>query len=563
MVTQRFLAIPCKQVRSSVRYRLPLRCLPFGLLAFLWWSGMTDPLLADSPNRVQPNASINVAQLPLGATVIHVNPASGQDIPNAGSQALPFRTVTYALQQAQAGMVVQLERGSYTHHTGEVFPLIIPSGVTLVGEEATKGQTVALIGGGILISPTFARQNVTILAGKDTEIRGISVTNPNVRGTGIWIESTNPKIKHCTFSNSHREGIFVTGTGNPNIEKNVFTQNGGNGISIASNARGEIHDNLFQNTGFGLAIGGNSAPLVSGNQIIENVDGVYINDAARPILRKNLIENNRRDGVVATTKAQPDLGNAESSGDNTIRGNRQYDLNNVTPGILYSVGNALNPERVKGAIQFTAPVAAGGQSVFRDVQGHWAQAYIDALAKQGIISGFPDGTFRPGDPVTRAQFAAIITRAFAPTPKQPRLEFRDVSSAFWGYQAIQTTVQGGFMKGYPEGVFQPEQPIPRVQALVSLVAGLGFSAGSHDVLARYQDGGQIPSWATGAIAAATERKIVVNYPSLSLLNPNRNASRADVAAFVYQALVNAGKVEAISSPYIVSDRGVGTLLNSL
>jgi hypothetical protein len=216
------------------------------------------------------------------------------------------------------------------------------------------------------------------------------------------------------------------------------------------------------------------------------------------------------------------------------------------------VGNVLNPGRVSGNIQFTAPGTSAGQSAFRDVQGHWAQAYIDALAKQTIISGFPDGTFRPADPVTRAQFAAIVTKAFTPAPKQPRIEFRDVSTTFWGYQAIQSTVQGGFMKGYPEGVFQPEQPIPKVQALVSLVAGLGFGAGSPDILSRYQDAGQIPAWATGAIAAATQRKIVVNYPSLSQLTPNRNASRAEVAAFVYQALVNAGKAEAIASPYLVS-----------
>ncbi|UBF28503.1 DUF1565 domain-containing protein [Kovacikia minuta CCNUW1] len=528
----------------------PARLLKLGLMSLLLGAGGVGFLTPRSVALAATRSPFQIAQIPFGATVIYVNPGAGTDTSGAGSQARPYRSITYALQYAQPGTVVQLERGSYIQETGEVFPIRIPPGVILRGEEASKGQTVAIIGGGIFISPTFARQNVTILAGKDSDIRGISVLNPNVRGTGIWVESTNPTIRNCTFSRNHREGVFITGTGNPKVEQNVFTQNGGNGVSIASNARGEIRDNVFQNTGFGLAIGGNSAPLVIGNQISQNVDGIYINDSARPVLRNNLIENNSRDGIVATIRANPDLGNAESAGNNTIRNNRQYDLDNATGGTLYSVGNTLDRSKVAGRIEFASQ--DGQTSAFRDVQGHWAKAYIEALAKRNIISGFPDGTFRPGDRVTRVQFAAIVTKAFAPDPKQPATAFRDVASSFWGYQAIQSAVRGGFLKGYPEGLFKPEQPIPRVQALVSLASGLGFSSGNPGALSTYQDATQIPAWATGSVAAATQRQIVVNYPTLTQLNPNREATRAEVAAFVYQALVNAGKAEAISSPYVVS-----------
>ncbi len=89
------------------------------------------------------------------------------------------------------------------------------------------------------------------MAGNDAAIAGVTVTNPNSRGTGVWIESTNPTIQNSTFANSVREGIFVTGTGNPKIESSIFTLNQGNGISIAKQAKGEIRGNLFQNTGFG------------------------------------------------------------------------------------------------------------------------------------------------------------------------------------------------------------------------------------------------------------------------------------------------------------------------
>jgi parallel beta-helix repeat protein len=521
-----------------------------GLVMLLLIGGQGLGLVTSVTAQVK--APVLLAQTPLSATLLYVNPASGTDAPGAGSEVTPYRTIAYALRQATPGTYVQLARGSYTEASGEIFPLTVPTGVTLRGEESEKGQTVAIIGGGNLVSPTFARQNVTLQAGKDTEIRGISVTNPNTRGTGIWIESVNARIQNCTFNRNNREGVFVTGTANPVIADSVFTQNGGNGISVANRATGEIRSNVFQNTGFGLAIGGNAAPRISSNRISENTDGLYINDAARPVLRNNTIENNKRDGIVATSNAQPDIGTAGSDGNNIVRNNRQYDLNNTTNKTLYAVGNTIDSGKIAGAVEFGAPpIATGNADQFTDVRGHWAQTYIAALAQRNIISGFPGGTFRPDDSVTRVQFAAIINKAFAPPAKQNVAQFKDISSNFWGYSAVQSAARGGFMRGYPNGDFKPNQVIPRVEVLAALSSGLNFTTGSTSVLSKYQDGAQIPSWATTAVAAATQRKIVVNYPSLVQLNPNRRATRAEVAAFVYQAMVNAGKAGAIASPYIV------------
>jgi parallel beta-helix repeat protein len=494
-----------------------------------------------------------MAQVPLSAKVLYVNSGTGQDAPGAGNtDAFPFRTIAYALQQAQPGNVIRVAPGSYTEQSGEVFPLVMKPGIILLGDEANQGKTVVVIGGGAYISKTFARQSVTILAEKDSEVRGLTVTNPRTRGTGVWVESTNPIIKNNTFSNSDRDGLFVTGTGNPKIEKNVFYRNRGNGISVARGATGEIRSNLFQETGFGIAIGGTACPQVVGNRITQNTDGVYINDSACPVLRSNVIESNTRDGVVATINAQPDLGTAQSTGNNVIRNNGRYDLNNSTrSNTIVAVGNDIDARRINGKVDFVAATVTTGS--LSDIQGHWAQAYIEALAQQKIITGFPDGTFRPTEPVTRAQFATIVSKAFNPPAKRPTNQFLDVSTGFWGYNAIQTAYQGRFMSGYPEGTFLPEQQIPRVQALVALASGLELNAQNPNILSKFQDAIEIPAYATNSVAAATERSIVVNYPTVTQLNPNRNASRAEVAAFVYQALVSAGKAQAISSPYVVSN----------
>jgi S-layer homology domain len=86
---------------------------------------------------------------------------------------------------------------------------------------------------------------------------------------------------------------------------------------------------------------------------------------------------------------------------------------------------------------------------------------------------------------------------------------------------------------------------------VALANGLGFGEGNTAILSRYTDGSAIPSYATGFVASATQRQVVVNYPTLNALNPNREATRAEVAAIVYQSLVNAGKLPAIPSNFIV------------
>lgn len=196
---------------------------------------------------------------------------------------------------------------------------------------------------------------------------------------------------------------------------------------------------------------------------------------------------------------------------------------------------------------------AQAQTSFSDVSSsYWAYQYIQALASRGVISGFPDGTFRPDAPVTRAQFAAMIRSAFDAPSTRSAINFVDVSSNYWAYSAIREAYTTGFLSGYPGNVFNPEQNIPRVQVLVSLANGLDYSASNvQSTLNYYTDASGIPDYARASVAAATEEMIVVNYPTLNRLNPNRNATRAEVAAFIYQALVSAGEAPAINSPYVV------------
>jgi hypothetical protein len=498
-------------------------------------------------------------------SLLYVNPTSGNDS-GTGAQNSPFKTITRALKQAASGTRIQLSTGTYQDTSGEIFPLVIPAGVVVVGNEATKGQGILIQGSGRTLSPTFAGQNITIRMENNAQLRGVTVTNPVSRGTAVWIESTNPVVANCTFTQCLREGVFATGTAKPTVIDNVAVQNSANGFSIVRDAKGEWRGNVCRDTGFGFAVGDNAAPLLIGNQLADNRAGVVVGGAARPVLRNNLLERCQQTGLVVLERALPDLGNTQDLAGNIFRSNTQFDIQNSTNLTVICVGNELDLQKLQGPIEIrqadgsviptpsptpTPTPTPTPPGALNDIKGHWAEQFILGLVGQGYISGFPDGSFKPDAPLTRAQYAALIARTFDQNLIRPATNFIDVPPSFWAYNAIIKANRMGFISGFPDNSFRPDQNLTRVQAIVSLVNGLNFTGGVLDVLRYYRDRVPIPDYARDEVATATQRRMVVNYPLLTELNPMRDITRAEVSALIYQALVALSRLPALVSPYIV------------
>ncbi|MFM9158629.1 MAG: S-layer homology domain-containing protein, partial [Dolichospermum sp.] len=212
--------------------------------------------------------------------------------------------------------------------------------------------------------------------------------------------------------------------------------------------------------------------------------------------------------------------------------------------------------RVMGSIDFitatvNTPSQIGVSSRFADLEGHWSVAFVEALVSKGFISGFPDGTFQPATAINRAQYAAVITKTFQ-LPESKQLDrFKDVKSNFWAAKAIASAAEGGFLTGFPEGTFRPQNNLTKIQALVSIVNGLKLSGGNPNILMVFRDRAQIPSYAMKTATIATQKLLVINYPQLDQLEPLRETSRAEVAALIYQALVAIGQENPLSCSYIV------------
>lgn len=199
-----------------------------------------------------------------------------------------------------------------------------------------------------------------------------------------------------------------------------------------------------------------------------------------------------------------------------------------------------------------APIAANRGTVenpgkpksFSDVpDDFWAKPAIVALSSRGIISGLDNNTFQPDKQITRAEFAAIIQKGFEKTKVKDAMKFTDIKGGYWAATAIDEATQTGFMMGYPEGVFKPDQSIPRLEMLSAIATGMNLKPNSDPVqiLSKYSDGEDMPKWAISKVSSAVEAGLIS--PNATQLGPNKIATRADAASYIYQALIKEGKIK--------------------
>ncbi len=105
----------------------------------------------------------------------------------------------------------------------------------------------------------------------------------------------------------------------------------------------------------------------------------------------------------------------------------------------------------------------GNNEEFPDIKGHWAEREISLAVSRGLMNGYPDGTFQPNRAVTREEIAVILQRILQYEYQHVRRNeaFSDVSDDRWSYNEITALIEGGILNGYPDGTFRPEQFLSR------------------------------------------------------------------------------------------------------
>lgn len=166
---------------------------------------------------------------------------------------------------------------------------------------------------------------------------------------------------------------------------------------------------------------------------------------------------------------------------------------------------------------------------FSDTENYWAEYTIADFVAKGIISGYPDGTFRPNDPMQRKHVASILVKVFELESKLAPVAFKDVTSNHPNHKAISELQQAGVIHG-ADGLFRPNDTLTRGQMAKILVLASNFTPGGQktfpDVPRTY--------WAHDYIAALAELNIVGG--SNGLFNPNGAVTRGQFVGMLDKAL---------------------------
>src|SRR5450830_1138718 len=168
-----------------------------------------------------------------------------------------------------------------------------------------------------------------------------------------------------------------------------------------------------------------------------------------------------------------------------------------------------------------------------DISDHWAQVKIQSWMDKGLIKGYPDGTFKPDQNVTRAEFMTLANRAFGYTAVVP-ITYTDVKTGSWYAPKVAKAKAAGYISGYPDGTMKPENPITReeVATIVARIKNLTSDANAAD---KYPDAAKIGSWSKGGVGAVTSAKIMQGYPDGSF-KPQGLMTRAEVVVASDNAL---------------------------
>lgn len=299
---------------------------------------------------------------------------------------------------------------------------------------------------------------------------------------------------------------------------------------------------------------------------------VKLDEVATQSITSNTTTQTMRSEEVTTTRTTQTVQSASgnTSNQNLSSQSTQAVTGNTSSQNTQAMGDSSQMTQgasSTGTQQQVALSRSTAQINFTDVsQDYWARDFIAELAQRGILTGFPDGKFHPTEAVTRGQFAALLASVFQKTKIRNAINFSDVSTSYWAYKGIQNAYEMGLIDTVAGDRFNPNQSLTRLEIITMLAKALNYTTTSNSteqILQTYSDAAAIPASARSLVAAATERGIVVNHSNVETCGCNKTASRADVAGFLYQAMVSKGDAPAISSPYVVGRKTRGSQMGEV
>lgn len=177
---------------------------------------------------------------------------------------------------------------------------------------------------------------------------------------------------------------------------------------------------------------------------------------------------------------------------------------------------------------------------------HWAVAQLDEALASGLLTGYSDGSVKPGQNITRAEFSTLIARGFHAEESVSYAErlfprFSDLPSSHWAIGYVELLAEKGYILGTSSNTVSPDRPITRAEAacildrvLVSLRVPLGSGA------PMFADRAAIPVWARESVERLAARKVFIG-DEAGRFAPTRDITRAEAVATVLRSLELVGR----------------------
>lgn len=175
-----------------------------------------------------------------------------------------------------------------------------------------------------------------------------------------------------------------------------------------------------------------------------------------------------------------------------------------------------------------------------DISGHWAEVNIKQAADSGIVKGYQDGTFKPNQSVTRAEFAVMLMNTLMPQGEGAPLTFTDAGKiSAWAKKAVAQAVQAGIISGYEDGSFRPDAEISRQEMAAMVAKALGKTTEAASSTG-FADDKNIPAWAKSAVAALKQLAIIEG-KGLNEFAPADTTTRAEAVTVLLKLQAHRSK----------------------
>ncbi|MDA8336257.1 MAG: S-layer homology domain-containing protein [Peptococcaceae bacterium] len=190
-----------------------------------------------------------------------------------------------------------------------------------------------------------------------------------------------------------------------------------------------------------------------------------------------------------------------------------------------------NNQSASESYTLTVNVASTQPVTLKDITGNWAQVNIEKLVFLGAVTGYPDGTFRPDNNITRAEFVTVLVKALKLAPKAGPI-FADTQGT-WAQSYISTAAAYGIVKGYDATHFGPEDLVTREQMTAMVVRAAKLAPVSGELT--FKDAALIDGWAKEDVLIAVKDGIVHGYPD-GTFRPQGYATRAEAVTVIASLL---------------------------